>query len=393
MRDAEAIRRDFLLAPEIAHLNHGSFGAAPLPVLHRQAELRSRLESGPVAFLTRELPGLLDETRAAVAAHVGAADRGSLVFLANATAALNAAATSVPLGRGDEILVSSLEYGAMRLLWEEVAARRGARVVVAEVGLPAEGPDELADAIWRHVTPRTRALFFSHVTSETALVLPVAELCRRARDSGVTTVVDGAHAPGQLDLDLDGLGADCYAGNGHKWLCAPKGAAFLYASETARDWLVPPVVSWGRDRVGEPGFQERFAWSGTSDPTAVLSLPAAIAYQEENGWPAQRARCAALARATQDELLHRHGGEPLAPGDLQAPQMVSFPFAHPDAAALQRMLMERFRVEIPAIEAGPGGVLLRLSVQAYVTERDCDRLLDALDQVARKSVPESAKSR
>lgn len=389
MRSAGDIRRDFLLSPDVAHLNHGSYGATPRPVLERQQELRHELEAGPVEFLARRLPDAIEDVRGRVAAYVGARDPGSIVFLPNSTAALNAVAASLPLEEGDDVLVTGLEYGAMRVLWEDIAARTGARVVVADVPLPATHEQDVVDAIWAAVTPRTRLVFMSHITSESALVLPVAELCRRARQAGITSVVDGAHGPGHVDLDLDTLGADCYAGNGHKWLCAPKGAAFLYARPEAREWIAPRIVSWGSTSPAAGGFQGRFAWSGTDDPTAVLALPAAIDYQQENDWAAVRDRCRVLARQTQAAILDAHGGAAIASDSLQAPQMLAFPVPVADAASLQRDLFDRHRIEIPAVEVG-GRPCLRLSVQAYVTEQDCHRLIDALDAV---TATKSAKSR
>jgi isopenicillin-N epimerase len=384
VRTAEDLRGDFLLDPEIVHLNHGAFGASPRPVLERQRELRDALERDPVEFLGRSLPAALAGTSAELAAYVGVADPERLVLLANSTTALNAVAASLRLGEGDEILITDREYGAMRLLWEEIAGRTGARLVVAVLPLPAAAAEELLEAVWGAVTPQTRVLSFSHVTSEAALVLPAQELCRRAREAGILSVVDGAHTPGQLPLALDDLGADCYAGNGHKWLCAPKGSAFLYAGDALRAELRPPVVSWG----WADDYQERFGWSGTDDPTAVLALPAAIDYQAANDWPAVRDRCRELARRTQREILERLGGEPVAPDDLQAPQMVAFEVPHGDAESLQRELREQHRIEIPVHAVG-GRTLVRLSVQGYTTEDDCSRLFEALSaciQGSRRSV-------
>lgn len=373
MRTAEDIRTDFLLDPGIAHLNHGSFGAVPRPVRDRQRELQDELERGPDDFLGRRLPELLAQVREELSVYLGVDAPDRLVLVANATTALNAVAASLPLTTGDEIVMTNREYGAMALLWAETGRRSGACVRVVDVPLPAGDPEEVAEAIWSAVTPRTRVVFFSHVTSETALVLPARELCRRARDAGILSVVDGAHGPGQLSLALDDLGADCYAGNGHKWLCAPKGSGFLYVREDLQEALRPPVVSWG----WQQGYQQRFEWSGTDDPTAVLSLPAAIEYQKANGWPAVRERCAELARRTQSEILRQLGGEQLAGEYGQAPQMVAFPVPHAEPEALQRELRERHRVEVPVREAD-GQTIVRLSVQGYTTEDDCRRLVAAL---------------
>jgi isopenicillin-N epimerase len=378
VRTAEDIRTDFLLDPGIVHLNHGSFGAAPRQVLERQRELRDELERDPVEILGRKLPERFSEVRGILADTVGVADPDRLVFVPNATTALNAVANSVPLDPGDEIVITNREYGAMALLWTEIARRTGARVVVADLPLPAVNADAVAEAIWSAVTPHTRVLFFSHVTSETALVLPTGELCRRAREAGILCVVDGAHGPGQLPLALDDLAADCYTGNGHKWLCAPKGAGFLYVREELQEALRPPVVSWGWNE----SYQERFGWSGTDDPTAVLTLPAAIDYQAANEWPAVRERCQELAQRTQAEILDRLGGEPIAESDLQAPQMVALPVPHDDPERLKHDLRDEHRIEIP-VHAVDGRTLVRLSVQGYVTEEDCERLVDALGACTR----------
>ena len=224
------------------------------------------------------------------------------------------------------------------------------------------------------MTARTRVLFFSHITSETALVLPAQELCRRAREAGIISVVDGAHGPGHLPLALDALDADCYAGNGHKWLCAPKGSGFLYVRDELQAELRPPVVTWGRD----DGFVDRFAWSGTDDPTAMLSLGAAIDYQRANDWPAVQERCRELARRTQTAIVEELGGDRIAAEELQAPQMVAFELPHGDPGQLQRRLRDRHGIEIP-VHAVDGRTLMRLSVAAYTTEEDCERLLEALN--------------
>ncbi len=383
MRTAEELREDFLLDRTIVHLNHGSFGASPRPVLERQQELRDALERDPVEFLGRRLPEALTEARARLATYLGVADPDRLVLVTNSTTGLNAVAASMSLAPGDEIVITNREYGAMQLLWEEIARRTQARLVVAALPVSVTGGDELTEAIWKAVTPSTRVLFFSHVTSETALVLPVEELCRRARGAGIVSVVDGAHAPGQLSLVLDTLGADYYAGNGHKWLCAPKGSAFLYARDELQMELRPPIVSWGWD----DGYQERFGWAGTDDPTAVLAIPAAIDYHDAHDWEAVRARCRSLARRTQDDVLERLGGDPIAPDELQAPQMVSVPVPHSEPEALQKELRERHRIEIPVHEVD-GQSLVRISVAPYTTDEDCRRLVDALETASR-----NAKSR
>jgi isopenicillin-N epimerase len=372
----EEFRREFALDPEVVFLNHGSFGAAPRRVLDYQAEIRRRLELNPVGFLKRELPDLMEEARACLGDYLGAEQAG-LGLLPNATTGINAVARSLRLEPGDEIVLTDHEYGAMRLLWDEVAARSGARVVVVVQPVPYEDSLDVVEAFAAALTDRTRVVFFSHVTSLSAIVLPAAELCALAREAGAVSVVDGAHAPGQLDLDLDAIGADCYAGNAHKWLCAPKGSAFLYAGEAAREWVGADIVSWGWSWDGAEAFRGRFSWRGTSDPSALLSIPEAIRFQQEHDWPEVRRRCRALAEQTAGRLVAEVGAVELASRPLQAPQMVSVSLADTDPDELERMLWERHRIELP-VDRLNDLVVARLSVQAYTTAADCDALVSAI---------------
>jgi isopenicillin-N epimerase len=389
---AQEIRRDFALDPDVAYLNHGAFGATPEPVLEHQAQLRLELERAPVAFLHRDLADALDGVRRTLSSYLGA-DPRRLVFTRNATTALNAVALSLDLAPGDEVVVTELEYGAMQLLWSEVARRTGAEIVSVRIRLPATGDDEIVETVWSRVSDRTRALFVSHITSETALVLPVARLCRHAREAGILAIVDGAHGPGQLNLSLDDLGADAYAGNGHKWLCAPKGCAFLYVGDALRDQVAPPVVSWGWAPGEGDCFHGRFSWVGTDDPTAVLSLPAALSYLDAIDWPSVRERRRRLARDAQAEALRRLGEEPIAPPELQAPTMVAFPAPLPDAEEAAHRL-RALGIEIPVHRVGDR-TLVRLSVAPYTTVEDCDRLVEALADLAAapRTTSRNAKSR
>jgi isopenicillin-N epimerase len=359
----------------VVFLNHGSFGACPLPVLDEYQRRQRELERRPVEFLARRLEGLLAEARGELAALVGA-DPDDLVFVPNATAGANVAAASLELRPGDEVVATDLEYGACDLLWEHVCSRAGARYVRARVRLPVASHDEVVDALWAGVSERTRAIFLSHVTSATALVLPVAEVCRRAREAGIATIVDGAHGPGHLDLDLRALGADVYTGNCHKWLCAPKGSAFLWVRRELQESFGALATGWG---FGEGAtFLSRNERQGTRDPAAYLAVPAAIAWQRERDWPEVRARCHGLARAARAHLAELTRLEPLAPDSREFfGQMVSAPLPPCDGVELQRRLLEEHRIEIPLFERN-GHWLLRASFQGYNDERDLDRLVDAL---------------
>ena len=366
-----ALRDLFLLDPEVVFLNHGSFGACPRAIFAEYQRRQLELEREPVDFLGRRLDDLLDDVGHELAEYLNA-DPAGLVLLPNATAGVNVVARSLRLGAGDEVLTSDHEYGACDLTWEFVCVRSEARYVRRPVPVPCESPEEIAEAIWAGVSEQTRVLFLSHITSRTAVRFPVGELCRRARKAGILTIVDGAHAPGQIDVDLDEIGADFYAGNCHKWLCAPKGAGFLHVREDHRETLDPLVVSWGW--VPNSEFVQRHRWQGTRDPSAYLAIPAAIRFQREHDWPTVRARCHDLLAAN----LARFGRPVAAPELYHQMAAVELPPCDPDE--VEQRLRDEHGIEVPVKEWN-GRALLRVSVQAYNTEGDLQRLAEALTRV------------
>ncbi len=351
-------------------LNHGSFGACPRPVFEEYQRWQRELERQPVEFLARRLDGLIDAAKARLAAEIGARP-DDLVLVTNATSGMNVVARSLPLGAGDEVVASNHEYGAVGQLWQHVCDRSGAMLVRADV---RPGSD-LMDELWSAVTPRTRVISVSHLTSATAIRFPVEEICRRAREQGILVAVDGAHAPGQLDLDVEAVGADFYAGNCHKWLCAPKGAGFLHVRSEHQDELVPPVVGWG----SKPGasFAERFRWPGTYDPAAFLAVPAAIDFLAEHGWDDVRRRCHGLAELGRLRLADLTGIEPLAPDESWLGQMVTAALPELDHEELKRRLYDEHRIEIP-VQRFDGRPVIRAAFQGYNDASDLDALLAAL---------------
>ena len=346
----------FLLDPEVVYLNHGSFGACPRPVFETYQRLQRELERQPVEFLARErrLPELVEPARLRLAEYVGSPP-GDLVFATNASSALNAAIRSLELGPGDEVLLGDAEYGGLDILWDWVAARTGATLRRVPF-------DDLAPG------PRTRIVFCSHVEWTSGRVNDVAAVCEEARDGGAVSIVDGAHAPGQIDVDVVACGADVYAGNCHKWLCAPKGSGFLYVRPELQPRIEPPVVSW--DHTASATFVERHRWQGTRDPAAYLSVPSAIDFQAGHDWPSVRTGCHALLERFRDAS----GLEPLTDRFVQ---MLGFRVPVEDAAGFQRGLYERHRIEVPVFETRNGAVL-RVSVQAYNSDSDVDALAAAI---------------
>jgi isopenicillin-N epimerase len=375
----------FLLDPDVVFLNHGSFGACPREVFEALQGWQLQMERNPVAFLGRRSGELLAQARLALADALGAQAQ-DLVFVPNATTGVNIVARSLNLQPGDEILATDHEYGACDATWQRVCEQTGAVYRRVEIPLPFERT-RFAERVLAAVNPRTRLIFASHITSTTALIFPLAELCAQARARGVLTLIDGAHAPGHIDLHLDALGADFYTGNCHKWLCAPKGSAFLHARAEHHETLHATVTSWGyvAGTQGHTGFdaytgrtvlERRLQWQGTRDIAAWLTVPAAMEFQQRHGWAEVRQRCHAQAVSLMQRTAALFGLPPIGqPEDFG--QMVPLPVPHQDAAALRERLFEQHRIEVPVTQHA-GRTFVRVSVQAYNTAADLEALEAAL---------------
>jgi isopenicillin-N epimerase len=376
-RPLDGLREQFLLRPDVVFLNHGSFGACPRPVFEAYQDWQLNLERQPVEFMQRCSGELLQEARQALGAFVGA-DADDLVYVTNVTMGLNIVARSLPLEPGDEVLTTDHEYGSLNGTWELVCAKRGAHYVRRTVSLPISSPEQVVDAIWSGVTDRTRVLFISHITSPTALILPVAELVRRAREAGIVTVVDGAHAAGQLPLDLRELGVDFYSGNCHKWMMAPKGSGFLYARREVQP-LLEPLIGGRRDGLLQVSpLVAEHQYQGTRDLASFLSVPAAIRFMEDHNWSRVRQACHELVRHARQEVAELVSLAPVVPDEWTwFSQMAVLPIPPCDLAALHRRLHDEFSIEIPTTR-WDGQHFLRLSVQGYNGKADIELLVKAL---------------
>ncbi|MFN8401091.1 MAG: aminotransferase class V-fold PLP-dependent enzyme [Anaerolineales bacterium] len=377
------LKRHFLLDPSVTFLNHGSFGATPKPVFREYQRWQRELENQPVEFLGRRFNGLMRTARAALADYLGA-QANNVIFAQNVTIALNIVARSLELGAGDEVLTSNHEYGAMDRTWRFLSKERGFTYINQSVDVSSH--ETFVDSFWKAVTPKTKIIFLSHITSPTATIFPVEKIIQRARAHGILTVIDGAHAPGQIPLHLDALGADFYGGNLHKWLCAPKGAGFLYARPEVQSMLKPLIVSWGyeSETPGDSPFIDYNEWWGTRDVSAFLAVPMAIQFQQEQAWAEVRAACHRLAVETWQRLHDLTGQAPLHsdPDTWFAQMAVATLPDDSDLVSLKSRLYDEYRIEIPLI-AWNEKKLIRLSVQGYNSRRDMDRLLSVLKKLLR----------
>ncbi|ABN86746.1 cys/Met metabolism PLP-dependent enzyme family protein [Burkholderia pseudomallei] len=376
----------FLLDPSVTYLNHGAYGATPRPVFERHVQWQYELEREPVDFLSRRFAERMAQARAILAEYVDT-ERDNLVYVSNGTTGVNIVARSLPLGPGDELLTTDHEHGGIERLWRFTAQKRGFEIVRHKVPLPVTTHARFIEDFWRDVTPRTRAILISQLTSPTALVFPVAAICARARARGILTIVDGSHVPGQLPLSLREMDPDFYVGILHKWVCAPKGSAFLYARPDVQPLVEPLVVSWGWEpkNPGPSKFVEYHEWQGSRDISAFLSVPSAIAFQREHDWDGVRKRCIALASDAQREVaaltrepLYHPPGAHEWHGQMVCAQL---PPQTDDIALLARLRNE-CGIDVSVDRFG-GRPRIRVSIQGYNGPDDVDRLLGSLKQLLR----------
>lgn len=384
------LARHFLLRDDVVFLNHGSFGACPRPVFETYQAWQLELERQPVAFLGRDLSERTKVPRVALSAFLGTTSE-NIVGLVNATEGLNIVAQSLDLKAGDEILTTDHEYSALEKTWAYVARRTGAKIVTVKVPMPLVSEAAFTSTLLEAMNERTKVLFLSHITSPTALVFPIERPIAEARKRGIWTVIDGAHTPGHIPLNLDAMGVDFYSGNCHKWLMTPKGSAFLYVRPELQGLINPLVISHGwtadskqpdaKGAFGNSPFIDELEMQGTRDPAAWLSVPAAIDFRKEHDWTRVAADCRDLAQETARRLQALTGLEPLSTPEFCAPQMVAMPVPEiGEPAEFAKELMARYAIEIPVFKWQDHHIV-RVSVQGYNSKAQMDILIGALTEM------------
>jgi isopenicillin-N epimerase len=377
-----SLKSQFLLRPDISFLNFGSFGACPKPIYEDYQKWQLELETEPVQFIAVNGPEYLKKSREALAQYINC-NADDLVYVTNPSYAINIIAKSLKLEAGDEVLSTNLEYGALDRTWNYYCKRAGAKFVRQAIELPLVSKEKFIEDFFKGLTNRTKAIFISQITSTTALIFPVKEICEIAKAKGLLTIVDGAHVPGHIPLDLTQIEADVYTGACHKWMCTPKGCSFLYVKKEFQPLFDPLVVSWGYESMypSHSQFLDYHQMQGTRDFSAFLTVPKAIAFLKEHNWTAVAAACRQLAHSNYQRFCDLLGSKPLSPvTDEFLGQMCSVPIKTSQAEKLQRLLFEKYQIEIPLMKQDDR-VFIRYSIQAFNTQQDLDNLYAALKEI------------
>ena len=379
------LKNDFLLNPEYRHLNHGSFGACPKPIFEDYQYWQLRLEQDPVQFFVHDGNKQLEISKQALAEYINC-DKDDLVMTMNPSYAINIIAKSFHLEPGDEILATDHEYGALDKTWNYYCHEAGANYVQQEIPLGVQSKEEIIKAFWKGYSHKTKAIFISQITSMTATIFPVKEICERAKELGLITIVDGAHVPGHIPLDLSELKADIYTGACHKWMLAPKGCAFLYITKEFQNEFNPLLISWGfnSDSPGKSKFLDYHQLQGTRDYSAFLTLPKAIEYMNKNNWWDVSARCKKMVLDNYEDLCDIAGTKPITPVSSEfLGQICSVPVPISDPNELKSLLYDQYKIEIPVFQ-WKDQIFMRLSTQAYVDQEDIDFLKKAFEECKSK---------
>lgn len=383
----------FLLNRDVTYLNHGSFGACPKPIFDDYQKWQLELEKEPVKFITVSSPIYLKKSKEALAELIHA-DPDDFVYVSNPSTAYNIIIKNLKLNAGDEILTTNHEYGAMDRTWNYYCRRSGAKYVQQPISLPLNSKEQFIEEFWKGLTKKTKIIFISQITSPTALIFPVKEICEKAKELGLLTIVDGAHVPAHIPLDLSELKADIYTGACHKWMLTPKGCSFLYVKKAFQNWFDPLIVSWGYEAEfpSHSQFLDYHEYQGTRDISAYLTVPKAIQFLAENNWPEKSKACKNLIQETYLEMCDFLNTKPICKvSDEFLGQMCSIPIKSSDILKLKETLYHEYKIEIPVMKTGlsfqgnSNQQLIRISAQVYNTKQDMQILKSAIEDIRKKS--------
>ena len=367
----------FLLDHDITFLNHGSYGACSKTVFKEYQDWQQKLENQPVQFMTNQVYSAMEKSRESMSQFVGCDDE-ELVFFQNPTTAVTNVICNLDLKPGHEVLMSNHEYGALVRAWKIWGEKTGVNIIQQEISMPVTTEENFVENFWTGVTDQTKVIFLSHITSSTALIFPIEKIIKLAKEQNILTIIDGAHVPAHIPLNIHELGCDFYTGACHKWLCAPKGSSFLFVKKEHQDWVKPVVVSWGKDGDDPTPseFIQNFQWQGTRDMSAFLTIPTAINFYIKEIRPYQAA-CKKIIQDTYSEFPSVLNTEPISNGREWLAQLVAHPLPKNIPSNLKKRLWEEYQIEIPVFEWN-GQEFVRVSIQVYNTQKDVDLLMSAL---------------
>ncbi len=376
----------FLLDPEITFLNHGSFGACPKPIFENYQYWQLELEKEPVQFIQKNSAQYLKTSKDALANYIGCSS-DDFFYTTNPTVAVNTVLRSLNLEEGDEVLTTNHEYGAMDRTWSYFSKKKGIKYIRQNISLPILSKEQILEEFWSGYTSKTKIIFISHISSVTALVFPVKEICEKARELGLITIIDGAHVPGQLDLNIQELNPDFYTGALHKWLLAPKGVSFLYVKKTFQNSIDPLVVSWGyeSESPSDSQFLDYHQHQGTRDISAFLTIPKAIEFLRVNNWEERAALCRKLIRDNYNKFCELLNSKPICPVTSEfLVQMCSIPIQTTKPLELKETLFHKYKIEIPVMKL-EDKFFLRIAINGYNSQQDLDILREALEDIIENS--------
>ena len=372
----------FLLDPKVTFLNHGSFGACPKPIFESYQRFQLELETQPVAFIQQKTAGYLANAKNALASYIGC-DEEDFFFTPNPTVAINTIMRSLKLKEDDEILATNHEYGAMDMTWDYFCKQSGARYVRQNITLPIQSKEQILSEFWRGYNEKTKVIFINQISSTTALIFPVKEIIAKAKTLGLITIIDGAHVPGHIDLNIREMDPDYYTGTLHKWMLAPKGSTFLYVNKKYQETLDPLVVSWGYETLmpTKSQFLENHEYQGTRDISAFLCTPDVIAFLEKYNWKEQSVNCKKVVLENYKRFCDLLGTEPLCPvNNAFLGQMASVEIRTDEPLKLKALLINHYNIEIPVMHLN-GKNYLRYSINAYNSQDDLDRLYEVIENI------------